>query len=62
MQQSKFGLPVTATGSTQKKQQHQRFNPMYHGIRVISNHEFWFDVADPCLLLMILLIAECIMD
>ena len=39
-----------------------RFNPMYHGIRFIIIHEFWFDVADVCLLLMIWFIAECIME
>ena len=35
---------------------------MYHGIRVIIIHEFLFDVADLCLLLIISFIAEFIMD
>ena len=39
-----------------------RLSTMYHGIRVIIIHEFWFDVADLCLLPMIWFIAEFIMD
>ena len=39
-----------------------RLSTMYHGIRVIIIHEFWFDVADLCLLLMISFIAVFIMD
>ena len=35
---------------------------MYNGIRVIIIDEFWFDVADLCLFLMIWFIAEFIMD